>query len=324
MKRLGLFIFLLLSFVITLTAQQSQSGNPFAELGYKANVATFTSFEEFHDQKQVVEIGGVLFDTRTNEVVGYVDARDSLSGLAPDVISTSIDPFCEKYYSISPYAYCFNNPVKFVDPDGKDGLDVIMGFLAAVVDNASLGAVDKRGSMNYTDAGDYNMGQNLGDVASVVIGGIEGNAGTGTAAGGLALSTSGVGTVVGVPAVEAGAAMATHGSMMMFSGGKNLAEQKGRVAENTETGRSGSTIVNKSGVKVKSYGTGDAHKPAHGHVSGGGKDVRIGPNGKPLKGEPELSPKQNKVVRENIRAVRKEINKVGKENKRIEDEQRRK
>ena len=31
-----------------------------------------------------------------------------------------MDPLCEKYYSVSPYAYCANNPVKYVDPDGKD------------------------------------------------------------------------------------------------------------------------------------------------------------------------------------------------------------
>ena len=30
-----------------------------------------------------------------------------------------IDPLCEKYYSTSPYAYCANNPVKFIDPDGR-------------------------------------------------------------------------------------------------------------------------------------------------------------------------------------------------------------
>ncbi len=32
---------------------------------------------------------------------------------------TSPDPLCEKYYHISPYAFCNNNPIKYVDPDGK-------------------------------------------------------------------------------------------------------------------------------------------------------------------------------------------------------------
>ena len=32
----------------------------------------------------------------------------------------SVDPLCEKYYSISPYAYCMNNPIKYIDPNGKD------------------------------------------------------------------------------------------------------------------------------------------------------------------------------------------------------------
>ena len=32
----------------------------------------------------------------------------------------AVDPLCEKYYSISPYVYCANNPVKYIDPDGRD------------------------------------------------------------------------------------------------------------------------------------------------------------------------------------------------------------
>lgn len=32
---------------------------------------------------------------------------------------TSIDPLCEKYYSISPYAFCADNPLKFFDLDGR-------------------------------------------------------------------------------------------------------------------------------------------------------------------------------------------------------------
>jgi len=30
-----------------------------------------------------------------------------------------MDPLCEKYYDVSPYAYCENNPVNAIDPDGR-------------------------------------------------------------------------------------------------------------------------------------------------------------------------------------------------------------
>lgn len=119
MKKFTGLVILVIATCFKLQAQHAE-GNPFARLGYKADVYTFGEKKEFHDQEEIVEIGEVLFNTKTNEVVGFVDDTDSLIELKPELQSMSIDPHCEKYYSISPYAYCMNNPVRFIDPNGCD------------------------------------------------------------------------------------------------------------------------------------------------------------------------------------------------------------
>ena len=57
----------------------------------------------------------------------------------------SVDPMSDKYPSISPYAYCAWNPVKFVDPQG-DTIAVGMDYV-----NRLLSEIDRRLSMNILD-----------------------------------------------------------------------------------------------------------------------------------------------------------------------------
>ena len=52
---------------------------------------------------------------------------------------TTTDPLSEKYYGVSPYAFCNNNPVNFVDPDGELPFlaNFVGGFVSAGVEYGS-------------------------------------------------------------------------------------------------------------------------------------------------------------------------------------------
>jgi hypothetical protein len=200
-----------------------------------------------------------------------------------------MDPLAEKYYSISPYAWCGNNPVKFVDPDGR-AIETAWDLYSLYTGAKSLVSNVKQG--NFGSAILDGIGV-LADATAVVLPGVPGGVGA------------------GIKAVRVGDKVTD-------------VVQSGKTAEKVvEGGRAGKTIAKENGVTVKSYGTNDAHKPAHAHVKGGGKEVRVGPNGKPLKGQPELTDKQKKVIDNNRTEIRKEVNAVGKENKKIEQQNQR-
>lgn len=77
-------------------------------------------FEEFHDLNTIVEIGSIIYDTENKKVIDLVDKQKIKEEVSPITTAMSVDPLCEKYYWISPYAFCLNNPVRFIDPDGRE------------------------------------------------------------------------------------------------------------------------------------------------------------------------------------------------------------
>ncbi|MET0463518.1 MAG: DUF6443 domain-containing protein [Chitinophagaceae bacterium] len=84
-------------------------------------------------------------------------------------------------------------------------------------------------------------------------------------------------------------------------------KQKGKITEPTLPDK---TIVAKDGVEIVHYTKSGDHGPPHMHVKGGGKETKIGQNGKPVKGSPELTTQQSNVVDEfkaEIRSAAKKI-----------------
>ncbi|MFM7017598.1 JAB-like toxin 1 domain-containing protein [Flavobacterium sp.] len=135
------FILLFLSFSI-LSAQEKltkeervrreknvKAGNPFVKYGCKAPVATLSKgkYLEVHDLDSIVIIGTTRWHVYKKIIVGeiMIDSLNLDAQPTGDVpgMWMSPDPLSEEYPSWNPYNYCFNNPVHFVDPDGRKAID---------------------------------------------------------------------------------------------------------------------------------------------------------------------------------------------------------
>lgn len=139
------------------------------------------------------------------------------------------DPLADKYPSLSPFAYTANNPIRRVDPDGKDIWDVVVGVGTSLADNNTGGNLSDAASQSASDQGDFAIGQNIGIAISVVQGGLEIIGGSLIAAAGLGgeglslgVSATGVGAIAGVPGAAAsagliagGTAVAGHGAFVL-------------------------------------------------------------------------------------------------------------
>ena len=86
-----------------------------------------------------------------------------------------MDPLCEKYYSISPYAYCAGNPVNAIDKGGKDITFLIAskgaggyGHMGAIIGNNSTFYYITAGATN-TNKGLFSNSNQEGGISIVKI-----------------------------------------------------------------------------------------------------------------------------------------------------------
>jgi RHS repeat-associated protein len=63
-------------------------------------------------------------EKQTVKDLGWLDFTARMLSDSEIPLFTTQDPLAEKYYSVSPYVYCENNPVNFIDPDGRQVVGV--------------------------------------------------------------------------------------------------------------------------------------------------------------------------------------------------------
>ena len=152
---------------------------------------------------------------------------------------TTMDPLCEKYYSISPYAYCAGNPVNLVDPEGEDWRDYVKGFVRGSLTNIIPGSSSRRDISGLTSIEDYNAGLKTADLFSLSVGSALIAGGESGETAGTTLLITGSTATASVIAAPEGVTMAGTGAVV--AAGSALAKTVGvmmlaNTAHNSNSG----------------------------------------------------------------------------------------
>src|SRR5262249_3924317 len=109
----------------------------------------------------------------------YDHARKHDFNLARFISPDEIGGKLQEPLSWNRYAYARNNPQRFVDPNGEDAQDIVAGFSNALATDFIAG-VGRQPAYNS----DVALGQKLGDLISIPLGGLAIIGGSGTFGGG--------------------------------------------------------------------------------------------------------------------------------------------
>jgi RHS repeat-associated protein len=118
---------LLISLLLIASFQVTHAQDIFKQHGFDKKPLTLSDgrYNEFFNNDEVVQIGTVLLNTKTNKVVAFLEKDTTKTTYLAEFSSRwlSVDPLAQKYPQFSPYVYVANNPIKNIDPDGKKIVD---------------------------------------------------------------------------------------------------------------------------------------------------------------------------------------------------------
>ena len=170
------------------------------------------------------------------------------------------DPLSEKYYGVSPYAFCNNNPLRYVDVNGMDWRDKVAGYSIGFVTNLIPGSGSLRDKYSPNDPSDYNIALRDVDLTMLAVGETLTKTGGAMTVGGGALAATGLSLTVatagasvvvtgsvaaaGAEIAATGFAAATTGAMMMANSATNQGQGYERGKSNVSGGNKNSQHAN--------------------------------------------------------------------------------
>lgn len=110
------------------------------------------------------------FNGKEEQVTGNIGLTDYGARFYDCILPrwTTPDPLAEKYYSTSPYAFCNNNPVNFVDPDGRSTWVVANPDGTYTIEGGNLDDNDLNiYVVTYDEDGNMNIGESIGRTTSI-------------------------------------------------------------------------------------------------------------------------------------------------------------
>lgn len=153
-------IFLLSEILLIVCSIQAQ--DIFKKHGFNKELLTLSKghYKEVFTNDEVVQVGTVLLNIHTNKVIEFLEEDTTQLAYTAEVAGRflSMDPLAEKYPWMSPYAYCMNNPIKYIDPDGRD--IVITGVLSQEALQQLQSRIGDRITLSMNDAGRVSYSMN--------------------------------------------------------------------------------------------------------------------------------------------------------------------